>query len=56
MLHICFGIYIVISMFTFLFFWGILAKARRTDEETSQKSKQDKIREWVYSANLRLNS
>jgi hypothetical protein len=26
MLQICFGIYIVIGMFTFLFFWGILLK------------------------------
>ena len=56
MLQICFGIYIVISMFTFLFFWGILAKARRSHEEKPQKPKQKKIREWVYSANLRLNS
>jgi hypothetical protein len=56
MLQICFGIYIVISMFAFLFFWGILARTRRSDEEKPQKSKQDKIRKWVYSANLRLNS
>jgi hypothetical protein len=56
MLQICFGIYIVIGMFTFLFFWGILAKAQRSDEEKPQKPKHDKISEWVYSANLRLNS
>lgn len=56
MLQFCFGIYIVLGMFTFLFFWSILAKARRSNEEKPQKSKQNKIREWVYSANLRLNS
>ena len=56
MLQICFGIYVVLGMFIFLFFWSILAKARRSDEEQPQKSKQNKIREWVYSANLRLNS
>jgi len=56
MLQICFGIYVVLGMFTFLFLWSILAKARRSDEEKTQKSKQNEIREWVYSANLRLNS
>lgn len=56
MLQICFGIYLVLGMFTFLFFWSILAKTRPSDEENSQKSKHDKIREWVYSVNLRLNS
>lgn len=56
MLQICFGIYIVLGMFTFLFFWSVLAKARRSHEEKPQKSKHDKISEWVYSANLRLNS
>ncbi len=56
MLQICFGIYIVLGMFTFLIFWGTLAKARRHDEEKHLRSKQHKIREWVYSANLRLNS
>jgi len=56
MLQICFGIYVVLGMFTFLFFWGILAKARRSDEEKPQESKHDIISKWVYSANLRLNS
>ena len=56
MLQICFGIDVVLGMFTFLFLWSILAKARRSDEEKPQRSKQNKIREWVYSANLRLNS
>jgi len=56
MLQTCFGIYIVVGMFTFLFFWSILARTQRSDEEKPQKSKQDKIREWVCSANLRLNS
>ena len=56
MLQICLSIYVVLGMFSFLFFWSVLAKARRSYEEKHQKSKQNKIREWVYSANLRLNS
>jgi len=56
MLLICIGSYIVLSLFTFLL-WGALAKARQSDKAVSQKSKQDKkVLEWVYSANLRLNS
>lgn len=57
MLQICIGSYIVLSLFTFLLLWGALAKAQRSDKVVSQKSKQDKkVLEWVYSANLRLNS
>jgi len=56
MLQTCFGIYIVLAMFTFLIFWGTLAKARRYDEEKSPKSKHNKISEWVYLVNSRLNS
>ena len=56
MLQTCFGIYVVLGMFTFLFLWSILAKAQRSDDETPQTSKQNKLREWVDSANLRLNS
>lgn len=33
MLQTCFGIYIVLALFTFLFFWGTLAKVRQYDEE-----------------------
>lgn len=57
MLQICMGSYIVLSLFTFLLIWGALAKARQSDKTLSQKSKEDnKVREWIYSANLRLNS
>jgi len=43
MLQICFGIYAVLGMFTFLFFWSILAKAQRSEEEKPQKSKRTKF-------------
>jgi len=33
MLQTCFGIYIVLALFTFLFVWGAIVKAKRYDEE-----------------------
>jgi hypothetical protein len=33
MLQTCFGIYIVLALFTFLFFWGTLVKVQQYDGE-----------------------
>jgi hypothetical protein len=33
MLQTCFGIYIVLALFTFLLFWGTIVKAHPYDEE-----------------------
>lgn len=33
MLQTCFGIYIVLALFTFLFVWGAIVKTNRHDEE-----------------------
>jgi hypothetical protein len=33
MLQTCFGIYIVLALFTFLFFWGTIVKTHQYDEE-----------------------
>jgi hypothetical protein len=32
MLQTCFGIYIVLALFTFLLFWGTIVKAQQFDE------------------------
>ena len=40
MLQICFGIYAVLAMFTFLIFWGtFFIEARRNDKGGYRKSK-----------------
>lgn len=57
MFQVCFGSYIVLSLFTFLFIWGALAKARRLEEGKIQKAEQEKeMKEWANLVNLRLNS
>jgi hypothetical protein len=33
MLQTCFGIYVVLALFTFLLFWGTMVKIHRYDEE-----------------------
>ena len=33
MLQTCFGIYIVLALFTFLFIWGTIVKTKRYDGE-----------------------
>jgi len=39
MLQICFGIYAVLAMFTFLIFLGTLLDAQRNDKGSHTKSK-----------------
>jgi len=43
MLQTCFGIYIVLALFTLLIFWGTFVEALRQDEEKKGHDSEERI-------------
>jgi nitrogen fixation-related uncharacterized protein len=37
MLQICFGIYAILALLAFLFFWGTVVKAQQYDEQNESR-------------------